>query len=255
MLLGEKIAKSKLAPWQRIDALKTFFFPAFVFHMRTEQLSKCDMKIVDDFMRPLIKDTLYLDDSAANEYLYGSTKMGLFGIPKLADEVDIMMIDNAFKLLSSKDIRIHVLAWEDILEHITTRTGLEPSPSLIEKFLNGVQDEEGFRHTTCPYASTWSRARAASTRLGVTWRCREYGDLKLHIEGKVLTQCYRKKVCKTIKESLRTCLANNLIAKPSQGVAIEVSALHPASSSLPSKWGLHHFRRLALYSQSAAEPP
>ncbi|KAG8179206.1 hypothetical protein JTE90_004034 [Oedothorax gibbosus] len=182
MLLGEKITKSKLAPCQRFDALKTFFFPAFVFQMRTEQLSKCDMKIVDDFMRPLIKDTLYLDDYAANDYLYGSTKMVLFGIPKLADEVDIMMIDNAFKLLSSKDIRIHVLAWEDILEHITIRTGLEPSPSLIENVFNGVQDEEG------------------------------------------------KKVCKTIKESLRTCLANNLIAKPSQGVAIEVSALHPASS-------------------------
>ncbi|KAG8175565.1 hypothetical protein JTE90_018858 [Oedothorax gibbosus] len=139
MLLGEKIAKSKLAPWQRLDALKTFFFPAFVFQMRTEQLSKGDMKVVDDFIRPLIKDTLYVDESAANEYIYGSSKMGLLGIPRLADEVDIMMIDNAFKLLSSKDIRIHELAWEDILESITTRTGLDPSPSLIEKYLNGAQ--------------------------------------------------------------------------------------------------------------------
>ncbi|KAG8175810.1 hypothetical protein JTE90_013361 [Oedothorax gibbosus] len=230
MLLGERIAKSKLAPWQRIDALKTFFFPAFVFQMRTEQLSKGDMKVVDDFIRPLIKDTLYVDESAANEYLYGSSKMGLLGIPRLADEVDIMMIDNAFKLLSSKDIRIHELAWEDILDNITTRTGLDPSPSLIEKYLNGTQDEEGFRHTSCPYASTWSRARAASTRLGVTWRCREYGDLELHIDDKVLTKSDRKKICQTLKESLRNCWANDLIAKPSQGAAIEVTTRHKASS-------------------------
>ncbi|KAG8174394.1 hypothetical protein JTE90_016090 [Oedothorax gibbosus] len=156
--------------------------------------------------------------------------MGLLGIPRLADEVDIMMIDNAFKLLSSNDIRIHELAWEDILENIYTRTGLDPSPALIEKFLNGAQDEEGFRHTTCPYASTWSRARAASTRLGVTWRCREYGDLEVHIDDKVLTKCDRKKICKTLKESLRNCWANDLIAKPSQGAAIEVTARHKASS-------------------------
>ncbi|KAG8175941.1 hypothetical protein JTE90_026925 [Oedothorax gibbosus] len=174
MLLGEKIVKSKLAPWQRIDALKTFFFPAFVFHMRTEQLTKGDMKVIDDFIRPLIKDTLYLDESTANEYLYGSSKSGLLGIPKLAEEVDVMMVDNAFKLLISKDQRIQELAWGDLLLHARKRTGLDPSPSLIESFLNGVQDEEGFRHTSCPYSSTWSHARSATSRLGIKWRCREY---------------------------------------------------------------------------------
>ncbi|KAG8180539.1 hypothetical protein JTE90_018159 [Oedothorax gibbosus] len=242
MLLGEKIVKSKLAPWQRIDALKTFFFPAFVFHMRTEQLTKGDMKVIDDFIRPLIKDTLYLNESAANEYLYGSSKSGLLGIPKLAEEVDVMMVDNAFKLLTSKDQRIQELAWGDLLLHARKRTGLDPSPSLIESFLNGVQDEEGFRHTSCPYSSNWSHARSATSRLGIKWRCRELFDIELHIDDKVLTQNDRTKICRTIKESLRACWTQELIAKPSQGVAIEVSSLHRASS---------HFLRSGNYTKFA----
>ncbi|KFM83478.1 hypothetical protein X975_14170, partial [Stegodyphus mimosarum] len=43
--------ESKLAPWQRLDALKCFFFPSLLFHMRTAQLSKGDWKKVDDFLR------------------------------------------------------------------------------------------------------------------------------------------------------------------------------------------------------------
>ncbi|KAG8175819.1 hypothetical protein JTE90_013370 [Oedothorax gibbosus] len=194
MLLGEKIAKSKLAPWQRIDALKTFF-PAFTFHMRTEQVSKGEMKIIDDFIRPLIKDTLYLSEAAANEYIYGSTEFGLLGIPKLAEEVDVMMVDNGFKLLTSKDPRIQELAWGDLLLHVNSRTGLEPTPQIIEKFLNGIQDEEGFRHTTCPYATNWSHARSATSRLGVNWRCKEVFDIELHVGDKALTMCDRTKIC------------------------------------------------------------
>ncbi|KAG8184376.1 hypothetical protein JTE90_006779 [Oedothorax gibbosus] len=198
--------------------------------MRTEQLTKGDMKVIDDFIRPLIKDTLYLDESAANEYLYGSSKSGLLGIPKLAEEVDVMMVGNAFKLLTSKDQRIQELAWGDLLLHARKRTGLDPSPSLIESFLNGVQDEEGFRHTSCPYSSTWSHPRSATSRLGIKWRCRELFDIELHIDDKVLTQNDRTKICRTIKESLRACWTQELIAKPSQGVEIEVSSLHRASS-------------------------
>jgi len=242
MLLGEKIATSKLAPWQRIDALKTFFFPAFVFKMRTEQVSKSDMRIVDDFIRPLIKRTLYIDDAAANEYLYGSSNFGLLAIPKLSEEVDVMMVDNAFKLLTSKDQAIQELAWGDLLLHAKARTGLFPSPSLIENYLNGSQNEEGFQHTTSPYASTWSHARAASTRLGISWRCREIFEVELHINDVVLSPHHRTKICHTIKEQMRVAWANNLIKKPSQGIAIEVTSKHRASN---------HFLRTGDYTKFA----
>ncbi|KAG8174280.1 hypothetical protein JTE90_020767 [Oedothorax gibbosus] len=122
-----------------------------------------------------------------------------------------MMVDNWFKLLTSKDQRIQQLAWGDLLLHVKSRTGLEPTPSIIEKFLNGIQDE-GFRHTTCPYATTWSHARSATTSLGASWRCKEVYDIELHVEEKVLTMSDRTKICRSIKEAKRVCWAQELIA-------------------------------------------
>lgn len=260
--LGERIMTSKLAPWQRIDALKTFFFPAFVFKMRTDQVSKTDMKIIDDFLRPLLKRTLYIDDNAANEYLYGSSNLGLLGIPRLAEEVDIMRIDSAFKLLTSKDQAIQDLAWGDLLLHANRRTGLEPSAELAEKFLNGTQDEEGFSHTSTPYSSTWSLARAASTRLNIKWRCREVGDIELHTNEKVLGPHQRTRICHTIKEELRVKWSNDLIAKPSQGAAIEVSSQHKSSNHFLrtgeftkfADWRFIHKARLNLLRLNANTP-
>ncbi|KAG8174129.1 hypothetical protein JTE90_028359 [Oedothorax gibbosus] len=169
-------------------------------------------------------------EAAANEYIYGSTEFGLLGIPKLAEEVDVMMVDNGFKLLTSKDPRIQELAWGDLLLHVNARTGLEPTPQIIEKFLNGVQDEEGFRHSTCPYATNWSHARSATSRLGVSWRCKEVFDIELHVGDKALTMCDRTKICRSIKEAKRIQWAHDLVDKPSQGAAIDVSSRHKASS-------------------------
>ncbi|KAG8196045.1 hypothetical protein JTE90_029014 [Oedothorax gibbosus] len=62
----EKNCQVEACPLAKNRRLEDLFVPAFVFHMRTEQLTKGDMKIIDDFIRPLIKDNLYLDESAAN---------------------------------------------------------------------------------------------------------------------------------------------------------------------------------------------
>lgn len=70
---GLKIIRSKLAPWQRIDALKTFFFPSAVHLQRVGTFPKTECQKVDDILRPEIKATLNLPQEASNEFLYGST--------------------------------------------------------------------------------------------------------------------------------------------------------------------------------------
>lgn len=78
---GIDILSSKLTPWQRIDCLKSFYFPSLSFLMRADQLRKTDWASVDDVMRPLLKRTLGIPPHAANEYLYGDCSDGLLGIP------------------------------------------------------------------------------------------------------------------------------------------------------------------------------
>ncbi|GIY44231.1 reverse transcriptase domain-containing protein [Caerostris darwini] len=98
-----KISTSALAPWQRIDALKSFLYPAFQFPMRTGQFKKTDWEKVGKMLRKEIKATLNLPDGASNEYLFGHRKQGCIGLPIAAEESELNLIDTAFKLLTSPD--------------------------------------------------------------------------------------------------------------------------------------------------------
>ncbi|GBN86749.1 Retrovirus-related Pol polyprotein from type-1 retrotransposable element R2 [Araneus ventricosus] len=56
------ILESSLAPWQRIAALKTFFFPALQFPMRNSQFDKSKWAEIDSLIRPEIRNTLGLPE-------------------------------------------------------------------------------------------------------------------------------------------------------------------------------------------------
>lgn len=84
--LGTRLLNSMLAPWQRVDALKTFLFPALNFAMRVGTLGKVEWARLDDALRPLIKRTLYLAGNASNDYLYGGAAAGAVGVPMAAEQ-------------------------------------------------------------------------------------------------------------------------------------------------------------------------
>jgi len=54
-----------LAPWQRIDALKAFFYPSTVHLQRLGAFPKTDWARVDKIMRPELKKILYLPQEAS----------------------------------------------------------------------------------------------------------------------------------------------------------------------------------------------
>lgn len=93
---------SVLAPWQKLDALKAFFYPALQLCSKNKPASQSRLggaclrnSSLDQ------KDILYLPPRAANEYIYGSADDTLLGVPVAAEDSDLAMIDGAFKLLTS----------------------------------------------------------------------------------------------------------------------------------------------------------
>ncbi|GIY31147.1 reverse transcriptase domain-containing protein [Caerostris darwini] len=118
---------SPLAPWQRIDALKAFFFSATQFPMRTGQFKKTDWERADKMLRKEIKATLSVPEPAANEYIYGHRKHGCLGVPIAAEESDLNLIDSAFKLLTSRDESLRELAVGHLVQTVKRRVGREPS--------------------------------------------------------------------------------------------------------------------------------
>ena len=121
MLTADKILLSQLASWQKLDALKGFLYPSLNFLMRMAQSRKGDWNKLDDYIRARIKTTLNVPQEASNHYIYGPSEKGCVGIPEAAADSDFHLVDNAFKLLSPKDIRTSELAIGDLQNIVQKR--------------------------------------------------------------------------------------------------------------------------------------
>jgi hypothetical protein len=223
------ILTSKLAPWQRIDALKTFFYPSLTFAMRTGQLQKKDWDRIDETLRPMIKATLYLPISATNNYLYGSTLTGSIGLPLTAEDSDIFLVDNAYKLLTSKDPTIVELATSHLFQTVSARLRRNVNSVDVSDFMSNVQEGEFHRQRASQRKNAWTRARAASGHIGVKWDfTEEYPTVdKDHI---TVTANKRRALTKLFRAQLRKERDLQLHAMKNQGKVMQCVSLDKVSS-------------------------
>lgn len=221
---GMKILNSTLAPWQKIDALKCFFFPSLSYAMRTSQFGKDAWRRIDTALKPKIKEILGLPTRASNSYLYGSTEDGLLGIPLASFDSDVAKIDTAFKLIMSDDDEVRKLAWDALAIATRDRVKHNPSTQEIQEYLsNGPMEDTSNRYT-----SIWAKARAASRRLGVVWHLSDDGKATLIKGDKAITD--RQKVFSALRESYRKWHSHRLKSFKSQGKTLECYAQSKASS-------------------------
>ncbi|GBN32849.1 hypothetical protein AVEN_14021-1 [Araneus ventricosus] len=107
--------------------------------MRTNQYLKKDYDKIDRAVRKGIKDTLNLPRQAANAFLYGSSKMGCCAIPIAAEEMDLNLIDTAFKLLTSRDDTTQINALHQLIASVRFRNRrTQPTLTSVNSFLESL---------------------------------------------------------------------------------------------------------------------
>ncbi|GIX97743.1 retrovirus-related Pol polyprotein from type-1 retrotransposable element R2 [Caerostris darwini] len=250
--LGMDILCSALAPWQRIDALKAFFFSSSQFAMRTAQFKKTDWERIDKLLRKELKTTLSLPEHAANEYLYGHRKHGCLGIPIAAEESDLNLIDSAFKLLTSRDERLRELAIAHLGCTIRPRVKRNPTDQDFGDFLSG-EIEGSYSTSSNKLSNIWTLARCASRRLNVEWVF-EDGVPRIIYQDLILKPQQRRRVLFSIRDRLRVDRSLRLMNKSNQGKVLKLASLSPASSHFVSNglytrfadWRFIHKARLNL---------
>ena len=247
---AEKILNSKLAPWQRIDAIKSFVLPSIIFPMRTWQYQKTQYSQLDSRIKPLLKKTLHLTTRAANEYLYGSTDAGACGIPIAAEDSDLFLIDTAFKLLTSPDDVVKRLAEDE--SQRTARSRVNAGNNEEDPISSYMNEPELDRRSSAPQ-SLWTKARSASIRMEVKWSSNN-NQRSLKIEEKTLTADKRKEVASTIRNVKRLQRDVSLKQKPDQGKTFHCISADKASSAFMkdgkftafADWRFIHRARLNL---------
>ena len=232
-----KILSSKLASWQRIDCLKTFFFPGlWYFLMRTNRLGKDDWRTIDDTIRVLVRKTLNVPNNSCNDYLYGYRESGLPGVPLAAEDSDIANVDGAVKLLLPKDPVICDIAWTEVRDIANWRFDNDNYDNIL-KYLNSVA---GIRNSN-RYKSQWFRARAASGRIGLTWDVREPDLVSVAFGNNVAYN--RNQVFRSLRSTFRKNRALKLQEIPHQGKTAHCFGLSKASSHFITEGKFMTFRQ------------
>ncbi|GFW16081.1 retrovirus-related Pol polyprotein from type-1 retrotransposable element R2 [Trichonephila clavipes] len=224
----ERLSASNLAQWQKLDALKTFFFPTLSFSMRPGQLGKEDWDEVDVAARREIKDIFSLPPNASTHYIYGNRKLGGCGLPSAAEDSDFYLVDSAFKLLTSKDESVKLEALGQLTRTVAFRIKRTPTDGDLAGFLSGSMEGE-YSDTTNQYANHWTLARKASVRQNVSWSFVD-GSPSVTIGVEVLTRTKRRGIMRAFHDNFQLIQTQKLLAAPNQGKVMDCVAMAPAST-------------------------
>jgi hypothetical protein len=109
------------------------------------------------------------------------------------------LIDNAFKLLTSKDTGTKELAYEDLQTTVQKRIGRPTDQQDLGAYMSG-NNEGKFRRNTNAISTTWTKARIASTRREVEWTF-ENTKPSVKFDGKTLHDKHRRNVLSSLRIS------------------------------------------------------
>ncbi|XP_046684359.1 uncharacterized protein T26G10.4-like [Homalodisca vitripennis] len=231
-----KIFASGLAPWQKLDAVRTFIVPQLDFNLRTARIRKTSLKGLDSLMRAEGKRTLGLPSRASVELVELPPSWGGAGLLPISDQADLAAVGHAFRLLTSPDPRISRLALEGLAVSAGHRSAARVDVGRLVDYLNG--DAAGNSNVT----TTFSAARTARNRLSkrlptLRWGWSEEGrtfQMTMPGTGRPITVDgrSRKSLASALRRALQLHGRATLAAKPDQGRVARVVTTCPTSNHM-----------------------
>lgn len=245
-----RLLSSPLAPWQKLDALRTFIFPCLTHSLRLGLITKSALQRFQREIVWRVKGILNLPSRASLSYLFSSTSSGGIGLTNVSQEADVLFVSSTLRLLHSPDPAVASLARDELEYVVRRRLGSAPTTQHLVDYLNGVQMRQGGDIT-----SRTSRTRVAfqtvSKRTAVRWGIGADNIPALFLDGKEVPV---RRASTTIREALRAHHLAELVARPQQGKVMACVAPQPVSSHYTyngsftrfSEWRFVHRARLGL---------
>lgn len=230
-----KIRDCPLAPWQKLDAIKTFIIPRLSYNNFNGDSRKEDLNAFDSAVVSVIRNVTRLPENCARSYIHGPTSKGCLGVIKAADDADISVIASVFKLLCSPSPRLRALANELLRDEVKRWLRRNPSEEDLSHFLSGVTTGEFSSYLTAAgggASNHFKHARKAIIRLrkrvDVTFTFAD-GQPQIRIGTLSLTAGNRGAVYRKLRLALSEAYYSDLLAHKSQGKTFHEVAQDNAS--------------------------
>ena len=171
----EIIGNSLLAPWQKLDAIRSFVQPCLTYALRAGNPEMQSLDIYKSTLVRVLRDVCSLPDRSASSYFFASKRTGGFALQEPRTECDVQAIVQAVRILSSSDPAVATMARQELKYIVRRSTQSNPTPDLLSTYLSSLPDRRTDR-LYYTYSSLWSRVRMACRRLRVSFHYSEQAD-------------------------------------------------------------------------------
>uniref|UniRef100_A0A6M2DYL2 Putative reverse transcriptase n=1 Tax=Xenopsylla cheopis TaxID=163159 RepID=A0A6M2DYL2_XENCH len=103
---SQRVRGLKLKPPQKIDLIKQFIIPHYLYILTADVPCQGALEILDCEMRSIYKSILHLPQSTTNGVFYTTIKDGGLGLPRFSNKVRLTALRNGMKLLNTDDITL-----------------------------------------------------------------------------------------------------------------------------------------------------
>ena len=167
----EKIRDSLLAPWQKLDAIRTFIQPCLTYVLRTCPVTRESLKTYRSKLIDVLRSICHLPKRSSTHYFFADKSVGGLGLQDPFDERHIQSIVHSVKILSASDSLTNNIAKAQLKSVVYRCFHRDPTDDEIDDFLSGLMTGELSNHSRANNSQTlWSRCRIACRAMKVKVR-------------------------------------------------------------------------------------
>ena len=211
----EAIRTSLLAPWQKLDAIRTFIQPCLTYALRAGNPLKQSLCDYRSLLVKAIREICSLPNRATANYIFASKAAGGLAFQDPTKESDLQAIVQALRILSSADDNVRRIATEELKKFVRNTTQSAPTAELITKYLSAADDPRLQKLNYSTHSSLWSRVRLACRRQNVTFVFSEQNPHHVLADGSEAIES--RKVTTFLHRLTQQRYADALMSLPDQG--------------------------------------
>ncbi len=137
----ESIEKSLLAPWQKLDMIRTFPQPSLTFALRAGFPKKENLLVYRSHLVATVRRICALPTRASASYIFAHKRVGGLGLLDPTLEADVQAIIHAVKMLSSSDPTVMNIANAEVNQTVRLASRSNPTPVLKSKYLSSLPND------------------------------------------------------------------------------------------------------------------
>ena len=210
----EKINSSALAPWQKLDAIRTFVQPCLTFALRAGNPLKKSLETYKTTLVRVLRQICSLPSRSTVPYFFAHKSAGGLGLQDPLQEVDVQTVTQALKILSSPDPVVAAIARAELHQTVRHAAKSLPTPALVSNYLSALPDDR-LEHITYRIQSLWTRARKAARRMKIQFTVPDNNPpaISTNDSGPIPA----RDACRFLHHTVQSQYAEQLQAKPDQG--------------------------------------